>query len=296
MEALTVFIRYHTWWPSANDPFYVYNVTENRVRNDYYGNNYTPHFFIDGAIDAGSNHGSWGSRIDDRSLSWAPLEMSIAGVYDEDTRTGQFTVTIYVEDAPGLGTTRLRIALTETDIQWNAPNGSRVHDQTFRDMIPSTYGQPVTLTQGETLQYTFDLSVPEPLNPDNCMLVAFVQSDQSREILQGARKAVPELTQTAIDDEVSLPENPSLLQNYPNPFNAGTKIDFYTRGGDVRLTVYDLSGAAVRTLVDNSLEAGLHSIVWDGTDDEGHEISSGVYFYRLSDSGGASTNRMTLLK
>jgi flagellar hook assembly protein FlgD len=164
-------------------------------------------------------------------------------------------------------------------------------------MIPSTYGEPITINQGQTLEFTYDLDITSPLVARNCQVVAFVQSDQNREILQSTKEWMTALPpQTSIDEEVSTPENFSLSQNYPNPFNATTKIDFRTEGGDVNLAIYDITGSLVKTLVNGSLEAGSHSIVWDGKDNGGSDVSSGVYFYRLSDSNGDSFRRMTLLK
>jgi len=73
-----------------------------------------------------------------------------------------------------------------------------------------------------------------------------------------------------------------LAQNRPNPFNPRTEISFQlARGGSATLRVYDASGRLVRTLVDRSIEAGLHRVAWDGMDDRGRKATSGVYFYRL---------------
>jgi hypothetical protein len=87
--------------------------------------------------------------------------------------------------------------------------------------------------------------------------------------------------------------------NYPNPFNPKTTIDYVVpdAGGAVRLGVYDLSGRLVRMLVDGEQPAGRHVAVWDGCDDRGRELASGVYFYRLAIGGGYRTERkMVLLK
>jgi parallel beta-helix repeat protein len=87
--------------------------------------------------------------------------------------------------------------------------------------------------------------------------------------------------------------------NYPNPFNPKTTIEYVVpdAGGAVRLAVYDLSGRLVRSLVDGEQPAGKHVAVWDGRDDRGRELGSGVYFYRLEIGGGYRTERkMVLLK
>ena len=89
----------------------------------------------------------------------------------------------------------------------------------------------------------------------------------------------------------------SLGQCYPNPFNPSTTIS-YTIGeaASVRLAIYDVSGRLVRVLVDGSRGAGTHSEIWDGTDNAGRGVSSGVYFYRLRSNAFMETRKMVLLK
>lgn len=296
LEGSAIFIRYHAWWPHSSDPYYRYNTTENAARVNYYNVNGTPNFRIDGHINGEHYRNSWAGLLVNETQVPSILEMGITGNYDPDALEGEFTVTITAESDPSVSNLKLRIALIENGIRWQAPNGGTLHDQTFRDMIPNTSGQSMTISEGETVEYTFDFATPDPLVPENCVLVAFVQSDQNREILQGASAAIPDLTPTGIDDEIEVPKSLTLGQNYPNPFNAETKIDFHTNGGAVSLEVYDLTGALVRTLIDGSPEAGYHSVDWNGLDESGNEVASGIYFYRLSGSDGEQVKRMTLLK
>ncbi|HOT37683.1 MAG TPA: FlgD immunoglobulin-like domain containing protein, partial [Candidatus Latescibacteria bacterium] len=64
----------------------------------------------------------------------------------------------------------------------------------------------------------------------------------------------------------------------------------------VRLVVFDLNGRVVRTLVDQPMQAGMHSVVWDGQDALGRDAASGVYLYTVTTSRGASTKRMVLVR
>jgi hypothetical protein len=89
----------------------------------------------------------------------------------------------------------------------------------------------------------------------------------------------------------------SLDQNYPNPFNPQTTIAFSVRErGLVTLKVYDVSGELVRTLADESFTEGAHTKVWDGRNDAGQPVSSGVYFYKLVSNNFTQTKKMVLLK
>lgn len=88
-----------------------------------------------------------------------------------------------------------------------------------------------------------------------------------------------------------------LVGNAPNPFNPKTTISFeIARAGSVELTVYDAAGRKVRTLVDGALGAGPHDVAWDGTDDTGQRVASGVYRARLKSNGVDLARPMVLLK
>ena len=89
----------------------------------------------------------------------------------------------------------------------------------------------------------------------------------------------------------------SLMNNYPNPFNPETKINYsLAEDGNVELTVYNIKGQKVRTLINNNVEAGEHSVIWNGNDEKGNKVSSGVYFYSLRTEGGVLNKKMLLLK
>jgi flagellar hook assembly protein FlgD len=86
-------------------------------------------------------------------------------------------------------------------------------------------------------------------------------------------------------------------QNYPNPFNPSTSIEFTVpREMEARLELYDVRGRRVRNLYSGRVTAGLTTIEWDGLDDRGMAVASGVYTYALITEDGTSARRMTLLK
>ncbi len=95
----------------------------------------------------------------------------------------------------------------------------------------------------------------------------------------------------------SVPEEFTLGQNYPNPFNPQTTISFdLVASSEVSLTVFDILGRQVTTLLDGEMPAGHHEVVFDGRDSDSSALASGVYFYRLSAAGGTSTRKMILMK
>jgi hypothetical protein len=88
-----------------------------------------------------------------------------------------------------------------------------------------------------------------------------------------------------------------LSQNYPNPFNPQTTIAFSIKSrGAVSVKVYNVAGQLVRTLVNENRAAGPHTVVWDGRNDSGSPVASGVYFYKLVANNFSQTKKMVLLK
>jgi hypothetical protein len=89
----------------------------------------------------------------------------------------------------------------------------------------------------------------------------------------------------------------SLRQNYPNPFNPETVIEFsLPLQSPAKLEVFNIRGQRIKTLVNRELDFGLHRYVWNGTDDRGRNVGSGIYFYRLATTEETIVKRMILMK
>jgi len=158
----------------------------------------------------------------------------------------------------------------------------------FRSASPATSineGQPIgvvtRLAKGQTFLFGFHLWYME---------------------LTGARQLVNWImdhiaTGQSEEPSASLPAAVRLSQNYPNPFNPSTTISFALDSrSKIRLEVFNLLGQQVRTLVDETLAAGEHSITFEGRNSAGHPLSSGVYLYRLITDHGTIARKMILLK
>ncbi|MEE3232886.1 MAG: T9SS type A sorting domain-containing protein [Candidatus Latescibacterota bacterium] len=97
--------------------------------------------------------------------------------------------------------------------------------------------------------------------------------------------------------DLILPKNTELEQNFPNPFNPTTSIPLSLAGrSHVRLAVFNLLGQKISTLINQSLEAGYHTIDWNGRDASGHLAAAGLYFYLLETEDFRQTRKMTLVK
>lgn len=95
-----------------------------------------------------------------------------------------------------------------------------------------------------------------------------------------------------------VPSVPLQLERpYPNPFNPSTKISLYVAArGDLQVDIYDVQGRRVRALHAGPIEAGWHTLVWDGRDDGGRGQASGVYLVRARAAGEDGVQKMTLVK
>ncbi len=130
----------------------------------------------------------------------------------------------------------------------------------------------------------------------------FVYEDRSRGV-HNTKYAVRILykalgwTPLAVEATEGMPTEFGLNQNYPNPFNPTTSISFaMPKDGHVLLQVYDVTGALVKTLVDQTMRAGNMQATWDGTNLSGNKVASGVYLYRMAAGDFVAAKKMVLMK
>ena len=104
-------------------------------------------------------------------------------------------------------------------------------------------------------------------------------------------------TALAIEDAITIPKEFLVNQNYPNPFNPTTMISYsLPTASNVELTISDLSGKKIRTLVNDNRPAGSSNVQWNGTNDAGQLVSTGVYFYTFSTQNLFETKKMLFIK
>ena len=98
-------------------------------------------------------------------------------------------------------------------------------------------------------------------------------------------------------DSIQIPEVFALHQNYPNPFNPMTRISYdLPEDANISISIYDLMGRVVKTMVNTTQEAGYKSVIWNATNDYGKPVSAGVYLYQIQAGEFRQTRRMVLLK
>ena len=99
------------------------------------------------------------------------------------------------------------------------------------------------------------------------------------------------------DQDVAMPTVYTLEQNYPNPFNPSTQIRYaLPEQSMVTISIYDMMGRKVRTLVSQSLSPGYHTTIWNATNDNGLAVSAGMYIYMIQAGTYQQMKKMVLLK
>jgi hypothetical protein len=187
-------------------------------------------------------------------------------------------------------------------------HGGKVTYTISADM-PEIYGVRVTVDGADEVKVDNNGWLFEANESANGITMAAAGSNPSNVIAvveaeAGAEVILRDVTVNEMDFEGELtlnkpttPNSYRLAGNYPNPFNPATTIAFsLAKSSDVKLTVFNVLGQSVTTLVDGTMEAGEHNVVWNGTDARGNTVSSGVYLYRLEASDFSETKKMTLLK
>lgn len=135
-------------------------------------------------------------------------------------------------------------------------------------------------------------------DPHHSVFFVYANTDANGQYTQWREDPTVERNTIALTAAGSnLPTSYGLDQNYPNPFNPTTQVRFaLPKNSHVQLMVYNVLGQTVKTLVDQDMAAGTHEVTWDGRNGDGEQVSSGIYFYRISADRFSATKKMMMLK
>ena len=140
--------------------------------------------------------------------------------------------------------------------------------------------------------WTWNVSAP---TSEQCLIRISAQDGAVSDVSDAAFAIEFPTGVARMSDEI--PTEFALQQNYPNPFNPETRITYQLpERSDVTLSVYNIQGNVVATLVNQTHAAGTYMMTWNGKDEAGHQMPSGVYFYRITADGFNETKRMMLMK
>jgi hypothetical protein len=302
-------VRYHTWWPNSGDDFYLFNPGEIQDRIYHYAGLYpwdaylyTPSLRFDGGYYGDPSDDSlyyfptyeaWYARvrfvIDSLLAIPSPLRLDLLDNY-QDADSVHLVFDLVAEDAIP-DTMRLFVAATESLHRYSVPVGKHWH--AFRDFAVDPGGYNLTMQQGDSVRFYWSYPIDPEYRVDRLVSNIWIEDPATREVLQALRDFVPDISGVEVAD---IPEV-VLNRNVPNPFSSKTSISYSMKtDGKARLAVYTLTGRLVKNLVDGYVEPGSHSASWDGRDNLGNEVASGVYYYRLESESGFQVGKMTLLR
>lgn len=291
--------KYHVGWPApGNDPMYLHNPTQSYDRRYYYGVNSAPTVKMDGIVNPVYPYTTPGSLENAYNSRWAsPLEISVVSTRPTlDSIRSEVTITTH--SALASQSHYLRVQAVERHVHYASPpgtNGEADFLDVFRRSYPNSTGTLISNTVG-TQTFTFQYKIDPVWKDTMIYTVAFVQNDVTKEVINaGKSNRTSYVLDVGVGDDH--PTAFALHQNYPNPFNPSTTIRYtLISDGYVALRIYNTMGQEVRTLVNSRERAGLNEVTWDGLDDRGFRVGSGIYMYRLETGDRSLTRKMLLLK
>jgi hypothetical protein len=183
--------------------------------------------------------------------------------------------------------------LLDESFNYSSDNLVIMTNRTWTDDWFSSYNTwTITVTDGENRSIVANCD-DETINPATWNVTPF--------IVQGFPDIGIYFFDRSLDDiDVPSPVSKNQLsQNYPNPFNPTTNIQFSVDKGqetNVTIEVFNIRGQKVKTLVNENFSSGEHSVVWNGDDENGRSVGSGIYFYRMQTENFTETKKMILMK
>jgi len=176
------------------------------------------------------------------------------------------------------------------DIQGNVMISSAMIDEDTKKVIVSDMQGGIIEPNG----YAY-LSIPVQFKGSNYD-IGLIQLENVN--LAGVKgDLIQQVTRSAISEVKLIPNDFSLQQNFPNPFNPSTEIRFdLPKEGHVELLVYNMAGQKVRTIESGNMKPGYHSMIWNGTNDNGSRVSTGMYFYSIQTNNFQAVKKMLFLK
>lgn len=281
-----------------------YATDTSNARNTYYGISGYPTGIFDGTLSyVGGNNttsiiNSYMPLYQQRNAVKTPINVFI---YGEENRE-DYDITVRVDKHAPLPYQNLvlHLTITESDIAYNW-QGQNHFNFVNRMMYPTWEGTPINLVSAPIGTNDFTLSIAKDPSwiTTNCEMVAFIQNLDTKEIIQANKIMLYDLVAPPVanDDPGVVPIATRLEGNYPNPFNPSTTVNFSVKEAlPVSIGIYNLKGQLVRTLVNDTKAAGSHSVVWNGLDDNGRAVASGIYYYKMNAGKYSSTRKMILMK
>ena len=241
---------------------------------------YYPTLYVDGT-DAGWPYTLWRPFVENRMNQPSPMAVTMWGDYDQGSLNG----TIYAQfknDSPQAITGRVYFVITEDSLFYTGSNGDAWHNHVARDYLPDEVGEEVTVAGGDSATLSRAFTIGATWVEDMCEIVTWIQNEGTRETYQGGKVNLLDLTSIAEETRSELASR--AIKLVPNPCVDGTQFTFSLPVGSIyKIDLYDISGRHVRSLR-GAASQNTEAVKWNLKDDNGVEVSTGVYFYRFMSS------------
>lgn len=159
-------------------------------------------------------------------------------------------------------------------------------------------GEEIPAGTGAILELTFQIASDAPMGDLNISVTDLIVATQGGVPLPSNSEDYVFPLTVGVEDELELPTAFELKQNYPNPFNPTTTISYsIPEASEVQVGIFNLLGQEVRSLATGEHQPGVYTAIWDGLNENGVRVESGVYIYRMSSSAGfTATKKLVMLK
>jgi hypothetical protein len=280
-------IKYQMSWPPPGDPYYT---AEGGTRRNFYGVNSVPTLYI-GGIEAKNTTEYLNQTLTKEKGKLAFFSLKMDSKITGPTKIIEVnaTVTPYVTSTDFV----IHFAVIEKETTQNAAtNGEKKFRQVLMKMLPDAAGTMMNCVENSPLNFNFtaDLSGTKTEQFTDLAVVAFIQNIENKEIYQSA------LNMTVGINDRNLPRDLETTI-YPNPFSDQVKINIHSsESATLSVAVISLDGRKVKQLTYNEkIVGGIHTISWDGKNDQGQSESSGFYILRIK-TDKFELNRKIILK
>ncbi|MBC8366433.1 hypothetical protein H8E52_03390 [bacterium] len=286
-------VEWHLSWPSW-DPWNVANPDENEERRAFYNLWYIPAFRTDGYLP--SNKYSVATHIESEyhDNGETPVHLEIEGEFDPDNSICEYRFKVEtLSDLPE-GDYALFAVLTEEVTYYNG-----AYYNTFHKSITDPQGWTVDEFPAELEgEFEFSGDAAGDWDPDECKIICWLQNrSDNKMVLQAESVNIRDLPSGDITGAPELALGFSLGAAYPNPFNPKTVLPIrIEEAGSLRLEILTADGRLVKQLHRGDLDSGSYEFTWDGLDERGQSMASGIYLARSIGSRGGSSQRLVLMK
>ncbi len=279
-------------WPGY-DPWYYANTSDNDGRRVFYNITGVPAFKTDGWLPSNNSTLELHWEYEYFDNGDVPVMLTLSGDYDPGTKTGNFSVTASLTGELPAGSYKIFAVVTEDATTY----GSGTWYDTMHKAYPNYNGWAVSSFPA-TVGSSFDLNgdASGAWDDTECRIIVWLQDiSGQKKVQQAAQSFVFDLGPAS--DVAEAPVLYELGRNFPNPFNPKTTVPVRMKSTDeVLVEVLTADGRRVAVLHDGLLDSGNHEFTWNGTDQSGRKVASGVYMSRVTGKLGSQSERMVLMK